>query len=53
MNQEKTWFAREKIKAMFDDLHNKPNNTIEYWHYTSVDAVLSIFKEFIEYSALC
>ena len=56
MYQEKTWFAREKIKNIFDELTNeksedkRDSSTIDYWHYTSTKAILSIFKDFIESS---
>ncbi len=50
MYRKKTWFAREKMKDIYDENHEKSNATTEYWHYTSMGAILSIFKSFIESS---
>ena len=36
----------EAIKGFFEETHMK-DQKVEYWHYTSVNAVLGIFKEYI------
>lgn len=48
MYREKAHYAREKMEKIYDTYENK--DSIKYWHYTSMNAILSIFKSFIDSS---